>query len=279
MRLITWNLNRATWQQRGHCKSADEHQRRAWEELGALGVDVAFLQEAMPPPLELSRPPLATLPAGVEREDWRSLPGPSRWWCSALATWTRDLAPFPTEADALEPLEETHKGAYRLGQVPFGEGRLIVASIYALWDYAGLRKGEKPRYSETSLHRTLSDLTPIIDVHRTAFSVVVAGDFNASTQFGRPDREPYGLIHARLRSLGLVNVTVSASDDRLENCICADDPCEHVRSLEGPTPYQDDYIYASPDIAERTTRVTVERSPGIEAVSDHFPLVVEVEPT
>ena len=84
MRVVTWNLNRATCVTRGRCQSLEEHGWRAWSELAALQPDVAFIQEAPPPPAELDPAPVATLPAGTDRSDWRSLPGPQRWWCSAL---------------------------------------------------------------------------------------------------------------------------------------------------------------------------------------------------
>jgi endonuclease/exonuclease/phosphatase family metal-dependent hydrolase len=126
------------------------------------------------------------------------------------------------------------------------------------------------------LHRTLSDLTPVIDVVRNGSSVVVAGDLNASTQFPEPYRAAYRVIHERLGSLGLCNVSVRPEGKPLEGCPCADEPCRHIRTLEGPTPYQNDYVYASPNIAEAVSLVDVERTEAIEAVSDHYPVVVDL---
>jgi hypothetical protein len=40
---------------------------------------------------------------------------------------------------------------------------VVVASVYALWDYGWLPQGAKPSYAHTSLHRAISDLTPILD--------------------------------------------------------------------------------------------------------------------
>jgi endonuclease/exonuclease/phosphatase family metal-dependent hydrolase len=157
--------------------------------------------------------------------------------------------------------------------VPWEGDELLIVSVYALWDYSWLRPGDKPAYSETSLHRTLSDLAPLIDVARTRQPVVVAGDLNASTQFPPPFRESYRLVHERLAQFGLVNVSVGAEDDPLDGCPCVDTVCRHVRTLEGETPYQDDYVYASPDVADRAS-FAVERSSVAEAVSDHYPLIV-----
>jgi endonuclease/exonuclease/phosphatase family metal-dependent hydrolase len=49
-----------------------------------------------------------------------------------------------------------------------------------------------------------------------------------------------------------------------------------LRTLEGPTPYQDDYIYASPELADAMRLIDVARTDTLEAVSDHFPLVAEI---
>jgi endonuclease/exonuclease/phosphatase family metal-dependent hydrolase len=273
---VAWNLNRATWQGRHRFPTSDAHARAAWEEVGSLNVDVALLQEATPPPGDLTRPPSATQPAGLEREDWRSLPGPMRWWCSAVAAWSVDLQ-APTVEDRSEPLYVSQKGAYAVGVVTIHDTPVVVASVYALWDYGWLRQGTKPRYAHTSLHRAISDLTPILDTADHRMSVILGGDFNTSSQFPSPHREAFRTVHDRLSGLGLHNVSLRADDEALEHCPCADEPCRHVQTYEGPVPYQDDYVYMSEDLVHRTRLVKIERTAAVEAVSDHFPLLVEID--
>jgi hypothetical protein len=159
MRLVTWNLNRATWQGRRRFPSSDAHARASWEEVGSLNADVALLQEATPPPSDLTRPPTGSQPARRDPENWRSMPGPRRWWCSAVAAWNVDLQ-APSDEDRCEPLYVSQRGAYAVGMVTIHDIALVVASVYALWDYGWLRQGTKPRYAHTSLHRAISDLTP-----------------------------------------------------------------------------------------------------------------------
>ena len=148
VRLATWNLNRATWQSRRRFASGAVHAAAAWDELGSLDVDVALLQEATPPPSDLTRPPTGTRPVGVDREAWRSLPGPARWWCSAVAVWSVDLL-APSDEDRSEPLYVSQKGAYAVGVVTNNDTPVVVASVYALWDYGWLPRGTKPRYAHT----------------------------------------------------------------------------------------------------------------------------------
>jgi len=276
MRLVTWNLNRATWSSRRRFDDGDEHNRTAWDALRELGADVALVQEACPPPEGLADPPTATLPAGIDAEDWRSLPGPRRLWCSAIATWGIDLT--EPSVEGVEPLDATHKGAYRVGVVPWGDEDLYVISIYALWDYAGLTEGEKPRYAETSMHRSISDITPLIDQNRRQRRhVVLAGDFNASTQFPEPYRAAYGLVHQRVETLGLRNVSVRREHEDIDGCPCADEPCRHIQTYEGATPYQNDYVYASPEVAD-AMKLHVQKLEDLhERVSDHLPVVVGLD--
>ena len=75
-------------------------------------------------------------------------------------------------------------------------------SVYAL-DYGWLPAGVKPRYAHTSLHRVISDLTPALDTAHNDMSVVLAGDFNTSSQFQSPHREAFRTVHDRLDGLGL----------------------------------------------------------------------------
>lgn len=274
MRVVSWNLNRATWSNRGRIANADEHQRRAWEELGGLGCGVALVQEAPPPVTGLSRPPTGTVPAGTDRDDWRTEPGPQRRWCTAVASWGPQLTPL--DDSGREPLHVSHSGAYALARVPWNGRHLVLASVYALWDYSWVAKGGKARYTETSMHRVISDLTPILDVAQSKESVLLGGDLNASTQHAPPYRAAYRLVHERLLALGLHNVSVRAEGAVLDGCPCADEPCRHVRTLDSPTPYQNDYFYASPDVAEAIRSFSVACTTSLAAVSDHTPLVIDL---
>ena len=270
------NLNRATWQGRRRFASSAAHAAAAWEELGSLDVDVALLQEATPPPSDLTRPPTGTRPVGVDREAWRSLPGPARWWCSAVAVWNVDLL-APSDEDRSEPLYVSQKGAYAGGVVTMNDSAVVVASVYALWDYGWLPRGTKPRYAHTSLHRAISDLTPVLDSAAHGMPVIVGGDFNTSSQFPSPHREAFRTVHERLTGLGLHNVSLRPEDQLLAGCPCDDEPCRHLQTYEGAIPYQDDYLYMSEDLVRRTRLVQMERTEAVQAVSDHFPLIVEVD--
>jgi hypothetical protein len=242
LRVATWNLNRATWLPRRYFGTAREHAGAAWTELGELKVDVALLQEATPPPAEVAAHPEAMIPDPSDRERWRSsLPGPARWWCSAVAAWGPSLRPLP-ENSRVEPLAVSQKGAYAVGIIEGRTRPIVVASMHALLDYAGLADGAKPRYGNTSLHRAISDLTPVLDTSVHQMSVILGGD--------RGRGEPFGPVHDRLAALGL-------------------------HPLAGPD--GDSYLYGSAELVAGARAAEYDRTALTEAVSDHSPLVVEID--
>ena len=53
----------------------------------------------------------------------------------------------------------------------------------------------------------------------------------------------------------------------------------HLQIYEGQTPYQDDYLYMSQDLVPHTRLVRVDRTASVEAVSNHLPSMVDVDPS
>ena len=153
---------------------------------------------------------------------------------------------------------------------------VVVASVYALWDYGWLPLGAKPRYAHTSLHRAISDLTPALDTAVHGMPVILGGDFNTSSSFRSPHREAFRTVHDRLSGLGLHNISLRPKDELLDGCPCADERCRHLQTYEGLVPYQDDYLYVSENLVRGARLLGIDRTPAVEAVSDHFPLMVDV---
>lgn len=80
--------------------------------------------------------------------------------------------------DALELLGNAQfvpesSDAFRIAGVRVGGRTLILVSSYALFDYPSA--GGPATYAITSLHRTLSDLTPILDLRLSRLPVLLGG--------------------------------------------------------------------------------------------------------
>jgi endonuclease/exonuclease/phosphatase family metal-dependent hydrolase len=131
-----------------------------------------------------------------------------------------------------------------------------------------------------STHRLLTDLLPLLDSSQGK-RLIIGGDLNCSTQLP----QPYGRIHRnlfeRFEVYGLVNLTQATKDQRppLDDCPCEEpSDCGHVqthRHSRSDKPWQDDYIFASQDLARRVTSCEVvdEGSPSPWEFSDHCPVV------
>ena len=205
LRLLTWNMN--YWQQRR------DHDA-AWAYLDDLDWDVALLQEAVVP--------VTWTGHAVFRSDGISATRPggsaivSRPPLEPLDTVTTRYSTTPA------PVDHSHPGAVAAAVIhpPKGEP-ITVVSVYGLIEYG---------YAVTTLHRILSDLTPLLDTS-IGRRLGIAGDLNCSTQLAPPHRARHKTVFDRFVSLGLVNVTERRLDDAaLDGCPCADEPCRHVRT-------------------------------------------------
>lgn len=153
--VVVWNMQRRS---------------SAWDYLErALDADVALLQEVGPPPSH--RPHLLRKEVG----------GTRRWGSAVLARHALTELHKISSRNTRGPvaLIRHNPGAVIAAVVDVpDEEPIVVVSLYGLIDNG---------YAITSVHRALSDLTPLMDSflrHR----VIVGGDLNCSSQLPAPDR-------------------------------------------------------------------------------------------
>jgi exonuclease III len=241
LRVVSWNING-----RGSA---------SWDYLEtALRPDVALLQEAVPP-------------AGVPNVLWQ--PIPHRRFGSAVVTYG-DLSLSPVHgvplANATETdLPESHPGAFRVAEVGFpGMAPVTVISLYGCMP----RVMNGTAYATTTLHRSLSDLTPILDTRAIGRRrVVIAGDLNATPQFSdRYYAAQQALVIDRLTAFGLT-CCLGTPPDR---CVTTFRRARGAVTVE----YQDDWMFASRNLRLMSCEAVDE---AIDAYSDHAPIVAEFE--
>jgi hypothetical protein len=244
-------------------------------------ADVALLCEAPPAPADVQ-----ALGQG-RTEGLEAALGPDRPvkrpWSTAIAS------PHPSDpiTDARvdryygEPLpfEPSRPGTWTAASIQVNRMKLTAIALYGLMD----------ERSDASVHRSLSELSPIFD-HRTYRKhLVLGGDLNilANPRANDPGRERHLAVLARIKAYGLVECLEKAllerkpPRERLRNCPCGlGAGCTHTWTKlyrKYPTvPYQDDYLFASPALAVRLTECFAlpftEDSP-----SDHVPIVATFE--
>jgi hypothetical protein len=156
--------------------------------------------------------------------------------------------------------------------------KVTAISLYGLMD-------EK---SDASVHRSLSELSPIFDHESYGKRLLLGGDLNILA--GRPagsylDR--YQVVLARIRAYGLIDCLEKSLLARvpprggLLNCPCGlDDGCTHTWTKldrQRPTiPYQDDYLFASPALANHLADCHALPFSD-DLLSDHAPIVATFE--
>lgn len=245
-----------------------------WPEL--RDADVSLLCEAGRPPHDVAAEG-AWSTLGLEAALGPEKPV-KRPWSTAIAS--------PHSLDLIEdarvdryyrdplPFRASRRGTWIAASAGIGDVRVTAISIYGLLD-------EK---SDASVHRSLSELSPIFDHETYGKRLLLGGDLNILA--GRPvgdHLDRHQVVLERIKAYGLVDClekTVLARDPPrggLEGCQCGrGDDCTHTRTKFDPKrptiPYQNDYLFASRKLAERLGDCIALPVTG-DSPSDHAPIV------
>jgi hypothetical protein len=248
------------------------HKTASWNTLGRVQADIALLNEARVPSKGVS----ANLLGGERTEGRDSY---KREWAAAI------LSPHPLreidDATASRygrkldlPFVNSRPGSWTAGMVSIeGLGEVTAIALYGLMD-------EK---SDTSVHRSLSELAPIFDDKRYNKHLILGGDLNTWTGWaaGSMHLERDRVVLERIRAYGLVDcLEAKREPGRINGCPCSlGDECRHTRTRIDPrrpeVPYQMVYLFASKSLVGRLTRC--EALASSHEPSDHFPISATFE--
>jgi exonuclease III len=178
------------------------------------------------------------------------------------------------------PLLRTFPGCVAIAEV-IGEHPVVLVSAYGLIDRG---------YADTTVHRILSDLTPLLDERRMK-GVIIAGDLNITTQWSARHKDTLRGRHAeclrrdsnlfeRFRALGFHNLVTRKDGKPLEGCDCSlGTACPHVRTQRhdrSSFPWQNDYVFVTTDLLERGPRIEVLDEEPAWRLSGHCPIVLDL---
>lgn len=144
-----------------------------------------------------------------------------------------------------------------------GGAPITVVSAYGLIQL----RANGVRYAVPSVHGLLNNLTATLDVHRSREPVVLAGDLNVSPQIPPPDRDAHAAVIARLEAFGLRDCFDTGNNGYVRTHRHRNDPAS--------TPYQDDWVFASPSF--RVVECAPRDEPAAWELSDHCPVVADLE--
>jgi hypothetical protein len=263
MDVIVWNM---------------QHNQDNWALLrhgNTLGADIQLLCEAPPPPRDIQA-----------IGQWRtigladSLPLDRpviREWSTAVVAGSRPT--FITDARRAReyrdhpplPFKPSRPGTWTAARVKIGRLTVTAIALYGLLD-------EK---SDASVHRSLSELSPIFDHRVYGRYVLLGGDLNifANPRSDDRARKRHLSVLARLDAYGLVNCLDGfkrpLKDARQDPCPCGVTGCRrhwrtYRRTIASPGPaYQEDYLFAS------TAMTAIPRECSVlefQPTSDHAPV-------
>jgi exonuclease III len=252
-RVVSWNMS--------HWQETPGQRADAWNYLSSLKADFALLQETVPS-ADLSSEFCVYRSEGIDS---------NRKWGSAVVSFAGHIEAVqdakPHHGTSAVNLHRTFPGSIAIAKT---EGGLTMVSLYTILDQG---------YAITTLHRQLSDLTPLFD-SSLGHRVILAGDLNISTQFPEPDRSRHRNALERLLTFNLVDALSldRPSREPLKDCPCGDEPCLHVQTQRhgrSKIPWQNDYFFVSREIVP-TVRACYPNNDGYPwELSDHCPVILE----
>lgn len=258
--VATWNMD--------HWKRTPAQRKAAWERLRGSDIDVALLQETVPP-------------ADVPRHDvvWREIGHARRFGSAVVSLRGWPIEEITTAKSCYSylafPLLGTFPGSVAVARVhPPGTKPVTFVSVYGVIDV----------YSTTTLLRQIADLTPLFDSAHGE-RVVLGGDLNISTQSSGDELKRTKAVLGAIESLGLVDLFRSAPERPRPygaECTCQREDCYHVGThrnaarAEGTGSHLD-YLFVSEALSARCKRLRLDEDPAIWELSDHCPVVAELD--
>lgn len=273
LKILSWNIARRA---------------EPWRCLANCDADVALLQEAADPPADIAGRfqvhPASCLTAGA---------GLNRRWRAAVVKLSDRVELECIPAKPIKDACPGELGVSREGTLAaavlraIGCEPLILASVYAPWEWPQGTKRMYWMYADASVHRIISDLS--VFIRSRQHRILIAGDLNSLYGYGEDGDAYWAARHAtvfnRMSALGF-----SFLGPQVPNGRCADPwPNELPQSSQNvPTfhtnrqnPHtatrQLDFVFASNSFAEQV-RVCALNEPCDWGPSDHCRLEISVGP-
>lgn len=254
-------------------------------------MDVALLQEAKPPPPELTSlieidqpPPWYT--AGI---------GNNRSWRAAIARLSDRVTMRAHRlrtigAAQLDELAVSRVGTLAVADIVVGatEEVITVVSMYGAWETPSKDTASHWIYADASVHRLISDLSALIGRQRD-HKIIAAGDLNILYGYGEREstywKARYDTIFARMAVLGLPFVGPQAPNGGDQANPWPDElpqdsknvPTFRTRILQPETATRQlDFVFASASLKDRLRMRAMNRLDEW-GPSDHCRLLIELE--
>lgn len=274
VKLVSWNI---------------AHRKEAWRLLLEGDADVALLQEAVPPPVDVARR------VRVDCAAWETAgAGVHRPWRTAVVGLSERVRVEHLEAVSLLDapyggLAVSRPGTMAVALVIPRDGEPFYAvSLYGAWEKPHDCTGSAWIYGDASVHRLISDLSALVGRQR-GHRIIAAGDLNIHRGYGE-DGSGYWAqrdesVFMRMEALGLPFVGPRAPNGRPADPAppeipegSTNVPTYHTnRQTPATACHQLDFVFASSELAQRlTVRALNDPQPQRWGPSDHCRVEIEL---
>lgn len=275
VRIVSWNIGRRT---------------EAWHFLLQDRVDLALLQEAVPPPAELDGRFF------LDAWPWETPSlGSSRPWRTAVVGCSDRVRLTPRPTVPLDRAQGDELGVSRPGTIALADVELIsgnevlaVASLYGLWEVPVPAARSSWIYADAAVHRLVSDLSALVG-RQDPPPLLLAGDLNILHGYGEQGsaywRARYDSVFARLSALGLDLVGPQAPGGGMQAAPWPAElpagsrnvPTFRTRPRDaGSATRQLDFVFASPGLRPRL-RARAMNAEDEWGPSDHCRILIELD--
>jgi hypothetical protein len=262
--VVTWNLHQAVDKRPAN-----------------IGRTWAYIEQELRPTVALIQEAATIPPTPGGHHASRATPG----YSTAVVGYGATVEPIPQVTTRYSkkhvfPLDPRVPGSFAVARV-LGtpeDAPFVAVSLYGIM---------APIYAQAGVLRAVADLIPLFDTPALNRRVVLGGDLNLFDQsLDRVERGRWKAILPVIESLGLVNLMKLTRSERqpLAGCPCQDPECWHVetfrhrnRNPDVPGYFTTDYLFATPELADRLTYFEAVNRTEVWELSDHCPLIARFE--
>tara|TARA_Y100000994_G_scaffold247275_1_gene252303 strand:- start:3348 stop:4067 length:720 start_codon:yes stop_codon:yes gene_type:complete len=238
MKCLVWNMD--------HWKRSQEQREKAWKFIQSLEPELCLLNECIDHPSQ---------PYSIHSKDTGA------WGTGVFSKYALSEITSIDKGKKTIPLSISHPGALVPCELTIGKQEIIAISLYGKIDKSG--------YATTTLHRSLSDLTPLLDGQRKKTRwLIIGGDFNADPLIDKQQRNSaHHIFYERLKDFKLYDCCKKFNTERVQT----------NRSSRSKQKWENDRLFAGKDLYDRLISCEVIDDSALYELSDHNPIIAEFD--
>ena len=192
IKILSWNI---------------AHRDECWEAIFNSDYDIALLQEATEPRVEIPNHIV------INPGEWKTAGYSKRNWRTAIVKLSDKVEIEWVYTSSIDKAQRDNLAVSRMGTLSIakitpkdGGEALIIASCYAVWEKPTSDINSDEIYSDASAHRLISDISGLIGT-QTKHRILLAGDFNILNRYGEHSskywKDRYSSIFDRFNAIGI----------------------------------------------------------------------------